>query len=680
MDKIKDKCAVFGIFDPGLDVARITYYALYGLQHRGQESSGIAVSNGERFKIRRGMGLVRDVFKTEKDIARLGKGVIAVGHNRYSTTGSSHICNAQPFFIQKDGRQITIAHNGNIVNTEELRNKVKEIKLNSTTDSEIVGAMLLESKEETWEKRFDDVLPKIKGAYSFVIATRDLLFGVRDPLGIRPLVLGKLNEGWVLSSEDCIFSGIGATKIREIEPGEAVIIDKNGAKSFYRQKSNDKAFCIFEYVYFARPDSTFKNLSVGKVRGKCGQILAQEAPVKADMVMPIPDSGMTAALAFAKESKIPLGEGVIKNRYIGRTFIQPDQRLRDLGIKLKFGPMVDNLKGKRVIVVDDSLVRGTTLRNFVRLLKDCGAKEVHIRIACPPLTNPCFYGVDFPTKYELIAGKLEEENMKNTVEKIRKFLGADSLFYLSLNGLLKAAGVNNTGQKGFDHRKTAFCIACMTGNYKVPITGNSNKQKLENKKKLAILISNKGRGTNLQAIIHAVRQDKINAQISMVISDTKDAQGLVFAKKNNISVTICPHKEDLLDLLKKDDVDYVCLAGWKQIIIDDVINGFKNKIINIHPGLIPDEISGFVLNPDKTKAIWNKGKMTQKAMQNFFDNKATYAGSSSHFLTEEFDFGPVLARCFEEIKANDTIKSLYLRLKEKENKLYVEVLKKLCNS
>ncbi|MDP3987771.1 MAG: amidophosphoribosyltransferase [Candidatus Levybacteria bacterium] len=477
-NKISDKCAVFGIYDPGLDVARTTYYALYGLQHRGQESSGIAVSNGKRFKLRRRMGLVRDVFKKEEDIKELGKGILAVGHNRYSTTGSSHIVNAQPFILEKDQRSIAIAHNGNLINTRKLKAMVKETKLHSTTDTEIVGALLLESEEQTWEKRFDDVLPKIKGAYSFVIATRDLLFGIRDPLGIRPLVLGKLNNGFVLSSEDCIFPGIGATTIREINPGEAIIIDKNGPRTFYQQKGKGSAFCIFEYVYFARPDSNFKNQSVGKVRERCGEILATEAPVKADMVIAIPDSGTTAAIAYASKSKIPLGEGVIKNRYIGRTFIQPDQRLRELGIKLKFGPMPENLKGKRIVVVDDSLVRGTTLRSFVKLLRDYGAKEVHVRIACPPLTNPCFYGVDMPTKHELIAGRFEEKGKeKETVEKIRAFLGCDSLAYLSLNGLLKAAGVKI--EKNINYNKIPYCIACMLGNYRVSPNGSLGKYQLE---------------------------------------------------------------------------------------------------------------------------------------------------------------------------------------------------------
>lgn len=481
-DKPHDKCAVFGIYDPsanGIDVARITYYALYGLQHRGQESSGIAVSNGKRFKLRRGMGLVRDVFKNEKDIARLGKGTIAVGHNRYSTTGSSHLHNAQPFLLEKDGRGILIAHNGNIINTRELKEKVKETKLNSTTDTEIIGALLLESKENTWEKRFDEVLPKVKGAYSFIIATRDLLFGIRDPFGIRPLVLGKLNSGWVLSSEDCVFPAIGATLVREIEPGEAIIIDKNGPKSFYRQRIKSRGFCIFEYVYFARPDSTFNRQSVGKVRERCGEIIATQAPVKADMVISIPDSGTTAALAFARKSKIPFGEGVIKNRYIGRTFILPDQRLRELGNKIKYGPMTANLKGKRVVVVDDSIVRGTTMRSFVNLLKNYGARQVHIRIACPPITNPCFYGVDMPTKEELAANRFTNKGVAN-VEKIRRFLGADSLAYLSLRGLLEAAGVKNIKEKNFDFHKIPYCIACMNGYYKIPANNSLGKLSLEN--------------------------------------------------------------------------------------------------------------------------------------------------------------------------------------------------------
>lgn len=483
-DKMQDKCAVFGIYDDhSLDVARTSYFALYGLQHRGQESSGIAVSNGKRFLLRRGMGLVRDVFKTEKNLQKLGKGILAVGHNRYSTTGSSMICNAQPFLLEKDGRQIVIAHNGNLLNSSDLRKKVTEVSLGSTTDTEIVGALLLQSQKQTWEERFDEVLPQLQGAYSFVIATRDLLFGIRDPLGIRPLILGKANGGWVLSSEDCVFPGIGATFVREVEPGEAIIIDKNGPKSFYKQrKAKNLGFCIFEYVYLARPDSTLHNNLVGKVRERCGEILAKEAPIQADMVMPVPDSGMTSAMAYAKASGIPLGEGVIKNRYIGRTFIQPDQRLRQLGIKIKFGPMTDNIKGKRVIVVDDSIVRGNTMKQFIDLLKTYGAKEVHLRITCPPITDPCFYGVDTPNKQDLIASHFETgvpagDGVKNVVvANIAKELGADSLAYLSLNGLLKAAGAKKTA----DPQQTDFCTACLTGKYKVPLKGKEGKFQLEN--------------------------------------------------------------------------------------------------------------------------------------------------------------------------------------------------------
>lgn len=476
---VQDKCGVFGIYDPTgeLDVARITYYGLYGLQHRGQESAGIAVSNGKRFVLRKEMGLVRDVFKTEEDIKKLGKGILAVGHNRYSTTGSSVIKNAQPFVSEKDGRQIAISHNGNIVNSGKLKRQIKRVTLTSTTDSEIVAALLLESNKKTWEERFSEVFPKVIGAYSFVIATRDLLFGIRDPYGVRPLLLGKVNGAWVLSSEDCIFPGIGAEVIREVKPGEAVIIDKNGPKSSYRQKVKKQAFCIFEYVYLARPDSTLNGQSVGKSRERAAELLFEEAPVAADMVMAVPDSGMTAAIAFAHKSGIPLSEGVIKNRYIGRTFIQPDPRMRELGVKIKFGPMVANLKGKRIVVVDDSIVRGTTMREFVSLLRTYGAKEVHLRIACPPLTDPCFYGVDMPTKEELIANKFSvDPYSKEVVEKVCEFLGANSLAYLSLEGLIEAAG----GNRNIDPQDTKFCTACLTGKYKISLDGAAGKFQLEN--------------------------------------------------------------------------------------------------------------------------------------------------------------------------------------------------------
>lgn len=476
-DKLNDKCGVFGIYDPNSDVARVTYYALYGLQHRGQESAGIAVSNGKRFKLRRGMGLVRDVFKTERNIKRLGKGILAVGHNRYSTTGSSRLCNAQPFLLQKDKEQIVIAHNGNLVNSLTLKEKIKEIRLSSTTDTEIVAALLLESNKPTWEERFKDVLPSLIGAYSFIVATYDFLIGVRDPYGVRPLILGSLNGGFVLSSEDCIFSGIGAKHIREVKAGEGIIIDKNGPRTFYFRRAEKFASCIFEYIYLARPDSTFNKRSVGKVREYCGKALAMKSPVNADMVMAIPDSGTAAAIGFSKTSGIPFGEGVIQNRYIGRTFIQPDQRMRDLGIRIKFGPMQVNLKGKRVIVVDDSLVRGTTLRDFVKLLKTNGAKKVHLRIASPPITDPCFYGVDTPTKKELIASRFTKNGATN-VKKVCKYLDADSLSYLQIEDLLRAVGII-INKRDFDLQKTPFCIACFTGKYKIPLTGKEGKFQLE---------------------------------------------------------------------------------------------------------------------------------------------------------------------------------------------------------
>lgn len=476
-DKLHDKCGVFGIYNFNKDVSRITYYALYGLQHRGQESAGIAVSNGKRFKLRKGMGLVRDVFKTEKHIEKLGYGIIAVGHNRYSTTGSSRICNAQPFLLKIDQQQLVISHNGNLVNSLELKEEVKELKLSSTTDTEIVGALLLENEGKTWEEKFNNVLPKLQGAYSFVIATPNLLFGIRDPYGIRPLMLGQLNGGWVFASEDCIFSGIGAKLIREVKVGEGIIIDKNGPRTFYLKKAKNCASCIFEYVYLARPDSSFNGVSIGKAREYCGKALAMKSPANADMVMAIPDSGTAAAIGFAQTSGIPFGEGVIQNRYIGRTFIQPDQHTRDLGIKIKFGPMKANLKNKRVVVVDDSIVRGSTLRDFVKLLKNYGAKKVHLRIASPPITDPCFYGVDTPTKKELIASQFTKNGVTD-VKKICKYLGADSLAYLQIEDLLRSAGIN-IAKRNHNVQKTPFCTACFTGKYKIPLTGNENKFQLE---------------------------------------------------------------------------------------------------------------------------------------------------------------------------------------------------------
>lgn len=458
---MREACAVFGVFAPGEKVANMTYFALFTLQHRGQESSGIAVSNGNTIEVYKEMGLVAQVFN--EDILQRLNGHIAVGHNRYSTTGRSTIQNAQPLILKTHLGPVALAHNGNLVNYQALRDRLAALGLSfqTTSDSEIIGKLFSIAKGETLEEKLADAVAPLAGAYSVVLSTKNALIGFRDPLGIRPLCIGRLSknagEGWVISSESCALQTVGADFVREVEPGEAIIVDANGMRSARIAPARRGAACIFEYIYFMRPDSVFGGEQVYGTRFRMGMELARQSPVEADGVMPIPDSSVPAAIGYADESGIPFFEGLIKNRYIARTFIQPEERLRRMGIRLKFHPLREHLDGKRVVVVDDSIVRGHTTKAIVALLKECGAKEVHLRITAPPIRHPCNLGIDMATYEELIANN-------KSVEEIRAYLGADSLHYLSIEGLLRAVQ-NSDAPDGLTKR---FCAACLTGNYPVP--------------------------------------------------------------------------------------------------------------------------------------------------------------------------------------------------------------------
>jgi len=451
-EKPKEECGIFGVYAPGEDVAKITFFGLFTLQHRGQESAGIGVLSNTKYALYKKMGLVNQIF-TESRIGKL-KGNIGIGHNRYSTTGSRLKENAGPFVARKKLDTYIVSHNGNIVNAKRIREALEEkgVRFTSTTDSEVIAQVIAHSRgQTTWQKVFS-MMYKIHGAYSLVVGTKKELIGVRDPLGFRPLCLGRLDGGYCLASESCAFSAIGAEYLRELKPGEVVVINQDGLASHQFSKK-PASFCIFEYIYLARPDSLINNHLVYKVREELGRHLARQHPAAADVVVPVPDSSIPAAVGFSQESKIPYREGLIKNRYIARTFIDPDQRMRELGVKMKLSPLREIIEGKRVVIVDDSIVRGTTTLKIVRLLKEFGAREVHVRITCPPLRNPCFFGVDLPTREEFIAHK------KN-VDQIRKQLEADSLGYLSLDKVLKAAGAKNG---------RGFCTACFTGKY--PLKG-----------------------------------------------------------------------------------------------------------------------------------------------------------------------------------------------------------------
>jgi amidophosphoribosyltransferase len=461
MHDLHESCGIFGIYAPGVDVARITFFALYALQHRGQESAGIATAESGKIYIHTDMGLVSHVF-TEDELVRL-KGNIAIGHNRYSTTGSSVACNAQPVLVGTTDIRLALGHNGNITNSAALRSGLEEngFVFNSSTDSEVIADLMLSSPEKEIEARIKYAMRRLQGAYSLVLLANDRLYGVRDPMGVRPLSLGSIDGGWVLASETCALDHIGAQFVREIEPGEIVTIDGNGVRSM-RIESERKALCIFEYIYFARPDSVLNGKLIYSTRENMGAILSREHPVDADIVIGIPDSATAAGIGYARASGIPYHEGLIKNRYVGRTFIEPDQRLRELGVRLKFNPLTQEISGKRLVVVDDSIVRGTTTPRVLNMLRKAGAREVHMRICAPPIRYPCFFGVDMATRWELIAAQ-------KTVPEIRDAIGADTLGYISMEGLIEAVGLPREN----------FCAACFTGEYPMPVQLEMDKLQLE---------------------------------------------------------------------------------------------------------------------------------------------------------------------------------------------------------
>ena len=456
-----ESCGVFGIYAPGEDVARLTFFALFALQHRGQESAGIATTDGRRLRVYARMGLVFQVFD-EEALCQLG-GDIAIGHNRYSTMGSNRIANVQPIIVGKGTNTIAVAHNGNIVNAKYLREELagQGYTFRTSTDTEVIANLVLSSPGEDWEDKIRYAMHRLQGAYSLAIMTHHLLFGVRDPFGVRPLCMGSINGGWVLASETCALDHIGASFIKEVEPGEIVSISENGLSSDH-EPGGERALCIFEHIYFARPDSVIDGRLLYRARLAMGEGLAEEHSVAADLVMGVPDSANVASIGYARRSGILLGEGLLKNRYVGRTFIEPDQRIRDLGVKLKFNPLPQMLDGQRLVVVDDSIVRGTTTPQVVRLLKRAGAKEVHMRICAPPIRYPCFFGVDMATRWELIAAQ-------KTIPEIRDFIGADSLGYLSVDGLIKAVALP----------RDTFCLACFTGDYPIPVQLEMEKLALE---------------------------------------------------------------------------------------------------------------------------------------------------------------------------------------------------------
>ncbi len=466
-EDIRCECGLFGIVGTE-SAAELTYFGLYALQHRGQEAAGIVTSDGERFHERRGQGEVNDVFGSPETLSHL-KGHIAIGHNRYSTAGASTLRNVQPLVINYKGSRLAVGHNGNLTNDQGLRQKLEEAGsiFQTTSDTEVVLHLVAKSKKETIPEAIADALKKVQGAYCMLFLTENSIIAARDPHGFRPLALGKLDDKWVVASETCSFDIIGAEYIRDVEPGEIVEITTAGIKSFMPFKKAKHAFCIFEFIYFARPDSKIFGENVDKIRRRLGRYLALQHPVEADIVISVPDSSNTATLGFSEQSQIKFELGLIRNHYVGRTFIDPQQTIRDLDVKVKFNTVKGVLKDKRVVVVDDSIVRGTTMKKLVKMIRDAGAKEIHLRISSPPIVSPCFYGIDMPTKEELIASNL-------SIADIGKEFGVDSIGYLSLDAMLSMHSLP----------KEDFCVACFSGEYPTKIENCNGK--LSNESKSAV--------------------------------------------------------------------------------------------------------------------------------------------------------------------------------------------------
>lgn len=463
-------CGVFGIYG-NPEAAKLTYLGLHALQHRGQESAGIVSSDGGRLHAHRAMGLVHDVFPPN-DLDRL-TGHIAIGHVRYSTAGASHLKNAQPFAVSYARGAIAVGHNGNLTNADEVRERLEARGsiFQSDSDTEVIIHLVAMSTQRAVEDRVADALSQVKGAYSLVFCTEESLIAVRDPMGIRPLVLGQVGTGddaaWVVASEPCAFALIDARLVREVHPGEMIVVDKNGLRSSMPLGQAARRTCVFEYVYFARPDSKLDGASVYEVRKNLGRKLADEQPVACDVVIPVPDSGVPAAIGYAERAKVPFEMGFIRSHYVGRTFIEPQQSIRHFGVRLKLNVVADTLRGKRVVVIDDSIVRGTTSRKIVKMIRDAGAKEVHMRISSPPTQWPCYYGIDTPTRKELVASS-------HSVDEIRQYITADSLGYLSLDGMTSAV----TSVAGSEARSSEFCHACFSGQYPIPLTPSPRQRQM----------------------------------------------------------------------------------------------------------------------------------------------------------------------------------------------------------
>ncbi|MCH8273689.1 MAG: amidophosphoribosyltransferase [Armatimonadetes bacterium] len=473
----KEECGVFGVYAPGHEAARLTFFGLFDLQHRGQESAGISVSDGARVRMHKEMGLVTQVFNEE--ILKTLPGHLAIGHTRYSTTGSSVRRNAQPVSCTTMDGDIAVAHNGNLINAAEIRHELEDEGevFDTTNDSEVIAKLLARETDKPMEDAVAAVMRRVKGAYSVAVLTPRQVVGFRDPYGVRPLVVGKFKGGYCISSETCAFNPVGARIVKELGPGEIAVLDENGVRFVQGVPKERPSMCMFEFIYFSRPDSEMYDTFLYAARHRMGEELAREQPAEADMVVPVPDTGFPAALGYSRVSGIPFGEGLIKSRYIHRTFIEPDQRMREMGVRMKLHALADRIVGKRLVIVDDSIVRATTTKQIVRLLFDTGAAEVHVRITAPPIRYPCFYGIDMARRGELAAAKW-------SVEDIREHIGASSLGYLSVDSVVKAVGQD----------KDRFCLACFNGEYPIDVPSDLRKDMFERPKVGAFATVRSGQG------------------------------------------------------------------------------------------------------------------------------------------------------------------------------------------
>lgn len=674
-ERLREKCALFGVYGKGMHAARLTYFGLYALQHRGQESSGIASSNGKNMYFHKSLGLVAQVYN-EENLKKL-KGHIAIGHNRYATSGGAGE-HAQPVVARND--MVALAHNGNLPTTQKLSRFLSTVGLytKGQNDSELMHTIVkyFLVKKYTLEDAIVESVPYFTGAYCLLVMTKNKMVALRDPYGIRPLSIGKLNGGYIVASETCALDTVNATFIRDVHPGEMVVFDEKGMHSLQYAEANQK-LDIFEFIYFARPDSTLLGKKVYDVRKNLGKALAKEVKLKADVVIPVPDSAIPAAIGFSESSNIPFEFGLVKNRYIGRTFIMPDQKLRDRGVQMKLNLITELIRGKRVVLIDDSIVRGTTSKKLVKMIRDAGAKEVHLLSSCPPVRFPDFYGINTPTQKELIASHA-------SVAQIRNFIGADSLHFLSYKETLQAIGIE----------ENRLCTSCFTGVYPIDIGKHIRLLKdakvtqfsppVKRQENIAVFISNKGTGSNLKALIDAKKQKKLKGTIRLVISDKQDAKGLAYATTNNIPYMVMPLNDktkrheygiELANILNQKNISIVVFAGFMTILPSSYFSLFKGLTLNIHPGVIPDQKNKPFRFPDGSKAPWNQGLMTTTAVANFLKYK--YAGSTIHVVTQEADFGPVLERRIIKTTSKDTIDTLYARLKKEEQKALISSINKL---